>query len=248
MVEWVAGKVISNKRWNETHFSVVIDAPVENFSAGQFLRFALDIDDERVGRPYSCVNSPHERLLEIFFNIVPEGPLSGRLAALTVGDEVWVAAKGNGLLTVAQVPEHVKNLWLLSTGTAVGPFLSILKTEEAWLRFDRIVLAYGVRFASDLAYQDLIAELVAQHGERLVYIPFVTREDETGAIRGRIPAALADGRLEQHAGANLDADTSHVMLCGNANMIADAAAVLEARGMKKHRRHESGHYSTEKYH
>ena len=248
MADWVAGTVVRTQQWNNTHFSVSIDADVDNFHAGQFLRFGLDIREERVGRPYSCVNSPHERPLEIFFNIVPEGPLSGRLAALKAGDRVWVTTKGNGMLTVEQVPEHVENLWLLSTGTAVGPFLSILKTVEAWQRFDRIVLAYGVRFSADLAYQDLIEELVEKHGERLVYVPFVTREDKTDAIRDRIPAALSDGRLEQRAGITLNPDKCHVMLCGNADMIANASNVLESRGMRKHRRHEPGHYSTEKYH
>lgn len=248
MADWVTGKVVSTQQWNDTHFSVSIDADVEKFHAGQFFRFGLDIYEERVGRPYSCVNSPHERPLEIFFNIVPEGPLSGRLAALKAGDTVWVTTKGNGMLTVEQVPEHVDNLWLLSTGTAVGPFLSILKTEQAWQRFDRIVLAYGVRFSADLAYQDLIAELVDNYGDRFVYVPFVTREDKTGAIRDRIPAALSDGRLERRAATPLSPDKSHVMLCGNADMIAAASDVLESRGMKKHRRHEPGHYSTEKYH
>ncbi len=248
MVDWVTGKVVSKQRWNATHFSITIDAPVEKFDAGQFLRFALDIDDERIGRPYSCVNSPLERPLEIFFNIVPEGPLSGRLAELSTGDKVWVTAKGNGMLTVEQVPEHASDLWLLSTGTAVGPFLSILKTPTVWQRFERVVLAYGVRFSADLAYQTLITDLLDEHREQLTYIPLVTREDMTGAIRDRIPAALSDGRLEQRADTVLNPDNSHVMLCGNAGMIADAAGVLESRGMKKHRRHDPGHYSTEKYH
>ena len=136
MADWVSGRVVSTRQWNDTHFSVSIDADVEDFHAGQFLRFGLDIHDERVGRPYSCVNSPHERPLEIFFNIVPDGPLSGRLAALNAGDNIWVTKKGSGLLTVEQVPKHVKHLWLFSTGTAVGPFLSILKTVKAWIPID----------------------------------------------------------------------------------------------------------------
>lgn len=248
MADWVPGTVVSTHRWNTTHYSVTIDAQVDSFSAGQFLRFGLDIAEERVGRPYSCVNSPHEDFLEIFFNVVPDGPLSARLASLQSGDPIWVTNKGNGMLTVEQVPANVKDLWLLSTGTAIGPFLSILKTDEAWRRFDKIVLAYGVRYSEDLAYQPLIRELIDAHGERLVYIPFVTREDMSGAIRDRIPPALSDGRLEQRAATTLDPSRSHVMLCGNAAMITDAVEVLEARGMKKHRRVESGHFSTEKYH
>jgi ferredoxin--NADP+ reductase len=46
----------------------------------------------------------------------------------------------------------------------------------------------------------------------------------------------------------LDPARAHAMLCGNSGMIKDAAAVLEARGLTRHRRNEPGHYSLEKYH
>ena len=248
MADWVAGRVVGKHRWNDTHFSVRIDAPMTDFRAGQFVRIGLGEGDERIGRPYSFVNAPGEAPIEIFFNIVPEGPLSGRLAALEPGDPVWVTAQANGYLTLEQVPEHANHLWLLATGTAVGPFLSILKTPEAWQRFDRVVLAYGVRYRVDLAYQELIDELRASHPEQFAYVPMVTREPVPGGIRDRIPAALSDGRLERQAGLALDGDRAHVMLCGNAGMIADATTVLQERGLRRHLRKEPGQFSTEKYH
>ncbi len=248
MADWVAGKVIDNRRWNDTHYSMRIDAPVEAFHAGQFARVGLDIGPERVGRPYSFVNAPGERPLEIYFNVVPEGPLSRRLAALDAGDDLWVTAKANGNLTLESVPAHVRHLWLLATGTAVGPFLSILRTAPAWQRFERVVLAYGVRQVADLAYQDLIRELQAEHAGQFAYVPLVTREPVAGGLSSRIPAALRDGPLEQQAGITLDGAQAHVMLCGNAGMITDASAVLEARGLRRHQRREPGHFSVEKYH
>jgi ferredoxin--NADP+ reductase len=248
MADWVAGRVIDKRRWNDTHYSVQIDAPVETFRAGQFARVGLDLGEERVGRPYSFVNAPGEQPLEIFFNIVPEGPLTSRLAELQSGDDVWVTAKANGNLTLDSVPDEARHLWLLATGTAIGPFLSILKTAEPWERFDRVVLAYGVRHAADLAYQDRIAALQHAYPEQLTYIPLVTREAVPEAIQARIPAALQDGRLERRAGIALDGVHAHVMLCGNAGMIADASGVLEARGLKRNLRREPGQFSTEKYH
>ncbi len=248
MADWVPGTVIDTRQWNETHFSVRIDAPVEDFQAGQFLKVGLDVGDERVGRAYSYVNAPHERPLEIFFNTVPEGPLSNRLASLRSGDSIWVTPKANGMLTLREVRQDARELWLLATGTAIGPFLSILRTHAPWERFDRVVLAYGVRRARDLAYQDLVAELCELHPERLAYVPLVTRERVDGALARRIPAALEDGSLERRARLRLDPARAHVMLCGNSGMIKDASAVLEARGLTRHRRNEPGHYSLEKYH
>ena len=248
MADWVHGQIARKTRWNDTHYSLAIDADGPSFTAGQFIRVGMDLGDERVGRPYSLVNPPHEPLLEIFFNIVPEGPLSRELAALDVGDRIWLTDAANGFLTLSEVPEHVSDLWLLATGTGVGPFLSMLQTHEPWQRFERVVLGYGVRFAENLGYVDLIRQLQRQQPERFHFVPFVTGEPVDGALAARIPQSLADGSLERHVGTTLDAARSHVMLCGHSGMITDAVEVLETRGLRRHRRREPGHISTEKYH
>lgn len=248
MAQWLNGQVAGKTQWNDTHFSLAIDASGPTFVAGQFIRVGIDLGDERVGRPYSLVNPPHQRRLEIFFNIVPEGPLSGRLAALDVGDSIWLTDSANGFLTLDEVPTTTRDLWMLGTGTGVGPFLSMLQTEEPWQRFDRVVLGYGVRHTANIAYGRLIRELQESHPERFRFVPLVTGERVDGALPMRITEAIANGALEQQAGAKLDPARSHVMLCGHAGMIADAVELLQERGMKRHRRRDPGHISTEKYH
>ncbi|MBA2491694.1 MAG: ferredoxin--NADP reductase [Gammaproteobacteria bacterium] len=246
MSRWIEGRVIDNRRWTSQLYSLRIDAPVAPFKAGQFTRLGLDIDGERVGRPYSFVNAPHERYVEIYSITVPGGPLSNRLFHLTAGDEVWLAPRGAGFFTLAEVPDG-KYLWMLSTGTALGPFLAILKTDEPCARFRKIVLAHAVRTAEELTYQDTIRELMTAHPEQLTYIPFVSREDTDFAIKGRVPSAIEDGQLEARAGIALTADDSQVMLCGNPAMVGDTSDVLEARGLKKNKRKEKGHITTENY-
>lgn len=248
MAQWLSGKVTHKTRWNDTHYSLVIAADGPAFVAGQFVRVGMDLGDERVGRPYSLVNPPHEPLLEIFFNVVPEGPLSSELAALERGDSVWLADKANGFLTLAEVPGHVRDLWLLATGTGVGPFLSMLQTDEPWQRFEKVILGYGVRRHDNLGYRDLVARLQQEHPDRFHFVPFVTGEAAAGAFPCRIPETLVDGRLEQRVGVSLDPAHSHVMLCGHSEMISDAVKTLEGRGLRRHRRREPGHISTEKYH
>lgn len=247
MAKWVEGRVVENRQWTERLFSLRFEADLAPFKAGQFVRVALDIDGERVTRPYSLVNAPHERPCEIYFNIVPEGPLSPRLAQLQAGDRLWVNQAASGLLTIDQVPE-CRDLWLLATGTAIGPFLSILKTDEPWTRFEHLVLGYSVRTASELSYRDTIDGFLAAHPKQFRFVPFVTREDAEGALRMRIPAAIAQGVLERRVDLTLSPESAHVMLCGNSGMIADVTAVLEQRGMRRHRRREPGHITTEKYH
>ena len=250
MAEWLSGRVARKTRWNDTHFSLAIAVDGPDFVAGQFIKVGMDLGAERVGRPYSLVNPPHEPLLEIYFNIVPEGPLSRRLAALESGDTILLTDSANGFLTLAEVPDDARDLWLLATGTGVGPFLSMLQTSEPWQRFDRVILGYGVRSLANLGYRDLIDRLQAEHAGRFAFVPFVTGGEEAppGGFNCRITDALDDGRLEGLIDLSMDPARSHVMLCGHSGMISDAVAVLETRGLRRHRRREPGHISTEKYH
>lgn len=247
MADWLTGKVIEKIQWNDRLFSLRIEADLQGFMPGQFVRVALDLNGERVARPYSLVNKPDDDFLEIYFNIVPEGPLSSKLAELQVNDEIFVTDKANGFLTVEEVPE-CKHLWLLATGTGVGPFLSILKNKKVWQRFEKVVLGYSVRDVSELSYQKQIDEIQNLHGDQFLFVPFITREKVEGAMNQRIPQCLVDGSLEKRTGVTINEKDSHIMMCGNSAMISSVSECLEARGLRKHRRREPGHITTEKYH
>ena len=195
----------------------------------------------------SLVNTPQESYLEVYFNIVEEGPLSPRLFDLQAGDEVLVASNPSGFLTVSEVPA-CNHLWMIATGTGIGPFLAILKSEAVWQKFDKSVLCYSVSYGSELAYMDVIQSLQAKHGEQFIFVPIVTREAHGGALDKRITQLLQDGSLENFTGITINADDSHVMMCGSSEMIADVSAELGKREMKKHRRRDPGHFTTEKYH
>jgi ferredoxin--NADP+ reductase len=116
-----------------------------------------------------------------------------------------------------------------------------LRTETPWRRFRNVVVVHAVRYARELTYVDVIRQTRAR------YVSFVSREQAAGSLTGRIPAAIADGRLEAAAGLALGASTSHVMLCGNPQMLRDASAALTARGLRKHRRRAPGHITVESF-
>ena len=186
--------------------------------------------------------APHE----FYFIIVPGGPLSPRLAALAPGEPVWMLPRANGFFCVSEIPE-AESLWCISTGTGIGPFLSILRTDEPWSKFGRVVLVHSVRFGDELTYRDEIAAIGRARSGAFVYVPMVSRETVTGALAGRIPAAIDDGRLEARTGISLTPENAHAMLCGNPAMVDDTQKVLNARGMRRHRRKEPGHITLETY-
>ena len=159
--KWLTGTVVENRHWTETLFSLRLEGAPLEFQAGQFVRIALDIDGERVARAFSFVNAPQDPVLEFYGVIVPQGPLSPRLARLSSGDALHVAGNPAGFLVLSEVPD-AETLWLISTGTGLAPFLSILRTETPWRRFRKVVLVHAVRYAYELTYREVIAATPAE--------------------------------------------------------------------------------------
>ena len=250
MSKWVEGKVVDKQLWTDRLVTLRIAAPEVSFVAGQFARLALPAPsgakEPMLGRPYSFVNPPDRAPHEFYFNVLPEGPLSPRLAALATGDPVWLLDRANGFFCATELPDAAA-LWCLSTGTGLGPFLSILRTEEPWEKFERVVLVHAVRHAADLSYGEVIAAIGSARPGRFGFASLVSREAHRGALPGRIPEAIREGRLEARIGVPLTAGNAHAMLCGNPDMVRDTQAVLEARGMRRHRRREPGHFTVETY-
>jgi len=242
MSKWLEGRVVENRHWTDVLFSLRVEAPQIRFEAGQFVRIALE---EELARPFSFVNPPQDPVLEFYGIVVPEGPLSPRLERLRAGDRLLVATNPAGFLVLGEVPD-AETLWLVSTGTGIAPFLSILRTQTPWRRFPRVVLVHAVRYARELAYRETIGEILRSHHNVFQYVTFVSREPAPGSLAGRIPAALRDGRLETAAGVKID-QRSHVMLCGNPEMLKDATAALMERGLRKHRRRTPGHITVESF-
>jgi ferredoxin--NADP+ reductase len=246
MQKWIEGTVVNQKRWTETLFTLCVRAEVMGFEAGQFIKLALAVDGEMMARPYSFVNAPKERPHEFYYVTLRDGPLTRRLCKLEAGDTIYLAPRPSGFLVLSEVPDGT-DLWLISTGTGIGPFLSILKTEAPWQRFEHVVLVHAVRHADELTYPDVIERLLHEHAGQMRLARFVSREKEPGTLHGRIPAAIEEGRLEAAAGVELSEKASQVMICGNPEMVADTTEVLKRRAMRKHRRREPGHITVENY-
>lgn len=246
MSKWVEGTVVAQKHWAGMLYSLQVEADVAPFQAGQFTKLALAVDGEMVARPYSFVNAPSARPHEFYYVVLPHHPLTPRLCKLEPGDPVYLAPQAAGFLTLNEVPPG-EHLWLLASGTALGPFLSILATAATWQRFSRVVLVHAVRRAEELNYQEEIRALLARHAGRFDFVPVVSREASEFALSGRVPKAIDDGRLEARAGIRLEAQSSRVMVVGNPAMVADTVHALQQRGLKKHRRRDPGQISVESY-
>ncbi len=185
--------------------------------------------------------------MEFLIITVPNGQLSPHLDALKSGDDVYVGKEPAGFMTLNEIPASASDLWLLSTGTAIGPFLAMLEDVVTQQRFEQLVLVHAVRTADELVYQKKIDQLLLRYNGKLHYVPIVSRENSKAALRGRIPQLLQAGALAKAAEVELTQDSSFFYLCGNPDMVRDTSEVLSQLGYQKHLRRKAGHFSSENY-
>ncbi len=248
----IKGRVTGRTDWTDNVFSLKVNAPVEPYLAGQFTKLALlNEEGEWVRRAYSLVNSPNHQSghqeMEFLLISVSDGELSSQLGNLHTDDIVYVGKQASGFMTLAEIPAHITDLWLLSTGTAIGPFLSILDEQETRMRFKKIVLVHAVRTKAELVYQSKIEQIAASYKDKFVYVPIVSREQCDGALQGRIPQLLQSGLLAERAQVALTAEHSFFYLCGNPEMVKETSEQLVHLGYTKNLRRKAGHFSSENY-
>ena len=269
-------KVIEVTRWAPTLLSFKVTRPDGfKFTAGQFVRLGIHgkdlqyfaqnhetklitseaqdkpIDlDGYVFRAYSVASSPYDEFIEFFSVVIPEGEFTSKVNHIQVGDSLLLNTTPFGYLTLARYQLPLPNdLWLLATGTGLAPFLSILKTIEVWQQYQRIILVYSARTSQELAYQaeiDAIKSIYGDNGAAFVFLPIVTREADYAGEKARIPNLILSGKLTELVGQKLDKERSHVMLCGNPQMVEDTKEALKSIGLTMNRRGE-GNIAVENY-
>lgn len=247
MSRWLEAEVVRQHKWAENLYSLFVKADMQPFIAGQFTQIGFYQDDGKVlFRPYSFANSPDDSTLEFYYTLVETGQLTPRLAKLEPGEQLLVAKKGSGRFILSEVPDS-ETLWLISTGTGLGPYLSILPGTQVWQRFKHIVCVHSVRHKDHLSHQDLFNKFKACHPEQFHYVPIVTRDEVSGAYNDRITNLLKSGQLEKDLGLEITKENSQVMLCGNPDMLHETQALLESRELSLNTFKEKGQITVESY-
>lgn len=245
-------QVLSVRHWTDSLFSFTTTRdPGFRFVSGQFTMMGMEVDGRPLLRAYSMASANHEDRLEFFSIKVPDGPLTSRLQNIREGDTVLVGRKATGTL-IADNLLPGRRLLLLSTGTGLAPFASVIKDPDIYDRFEQIILVHGCRQVAELAYGEKLVETLRadeNFGElirgQLVYYPTATREPFRN--RGRITDLIDSGKLFADIGqAPLDIAQDRAMLCGSPSMLAELRANFHGRGLAEGSSNEPGHFVIEK--
>ena len=239
MSAFLEERVLSVHHWTDRLFSFTTTRDTAlRFSNGHFTMIGLRVNDKPLLRAYSIVSANYEEHLEFLSIKVPDGPLTSRLQHIQVGDTIIVGKKPTGTILIDYLLP-AKRLYMLSTGTGVAPFLSLIRDPETYEKFEEVILVHGVREVKELAYHDYITQELPQHeflGEmvtkQLKYYPTVTREPFKH--QGRVTTVIENGQLARDLGLPaLNPAEDRVMICGSPEMLRDLKHMMEERGFKE---------------
>ncbi len=235
-------RVLTTRQWSEKTFSFTTTRPRDfRFDNGEFVTIGLRVDGKLIARAYSIVSTNDAEYLEFLSIHVPDGPLTSRLAKVRVGDDVWVNSKATGSLTLSYVRPG-RHLFLLATGTGLAPFMCLIRSEQTYQAFSRVILLHTVRSARELAYREQIEALA---GPRLSYVPSVTREPFT--LNRRCSDLVKSGELYTHCGLPpADPQQDGFMICGNPLMNKEMTDYLQAQGWTLTNHRGVGNFTVEK--
>jgi len=238
MSKYSTEKVLSVHHWNDRLFSFKTTREQGlRFENGQFVMIGIEVEGRPLTRAYSMASPNYEEHLEFFSIKVPNGPLTSRLQHLKVGDDLLVSRKPTGTLIIHDLRPG-KNLYLLSTGTGLAPFMSLIQDIEMYERFEKIILVHGVRTVNELAYADFIENELPNNeffGEevknKLIYYPTVTQEDFRN--QGRLTNLIKSGKLFTDIGLPpINPKEDRAMICGSAEMLKDTKELLDSLGLE----------------
>ncbi|MEP3421700.1 MAG: ferredoxin--NADP reductase [Erythrobacter sp.] len=246
--------ITSVEQWNDDLFSLKMTRPASfRFRSGEFVMIGLPKEDGKpLLRAYSLASPSYDEELEFLSIIVQDGPLTSRLQHIKPGDPIYLGKKPTGtLVTDALLPG--KRLFMLSTGTGLAPFMSLVRDPEVYGMFDEVIVVHSVRRVADLAYRELLESklegdplLEDEDRARMIYVPTVTREEFHTS--DRIQTLIDDGRLfaDSKGPKHFVPEEDRVMLCGSMAMIKDHAADLENRGFEEGANNKPGQFVIER--
>jgi ferredoxin--NADP+ reductase len=232
--KFYSARILERRDLSEDLWVIRVDPGGEyTYRAGQYATLGVITPEKRFERAYSIVSAPHEKLLEFFIELVPQGEVTPRLHELRVDDLFSLRKTAKGNFTLDLSDERTNHL-LIATVTGIAPFVSYVRSlQHEWEctkenRAQKLFILEGASRSWELGYS---AELEKAAGEVpwLNYVATVSRPKEDKGWNGEI--GRVDDVIRKYTDFwNLTPENSKVYLCGHPGMIENAKGIVKRRG------------------
>ncbi|CAL4324295.1 ferredoxin--NADP reductase [Buchnera aphidicola] len=249
MTNWIPAKIQKIRYFNNKNLlKIILTAKIDCFIAGQFSKILIKKKNKNIQRAYSFVNAPKKKKIEFYITLVKKGEMSNELKNLNDTDKIFVSKQSFGYFTLIEIKKSFENLWMISTGTGIGPYLSILQEKKNLQKFKKIILIQSVRYFSDLIYLSKIKKLKKIYKKKLIVKISISREKKKNFLNKRLTKLLKNKFFEKSLNIKMNKKNSHIMLCGNPNMVQDVQKwLINKKKMTKNLRKFPGNITIEKY-
>ena len=197
------------------------------FKPGQYCTLGLD----GIERAYSIVSAPHESVLEIFVELVPDGELTPRMWRMGIGDTMSIRPRPKGLFVMD--PSATQHL-MLGTVTGIAPFVSIVRDHLHYGRDGHhFYVVEGASYLDEFVYDAELSDLAAAHPDAVTFVPAISRpaEDRNAGwegVGGRLNNIVAN-QLEKFC---MDRSQTLVYACGHPGMIESCREIVTGDGWR----------------
>lgn len=213
------------------YFWVETDGEPIAFQPGQYLTIGVYADDKLVQRPYSVASAPRvagNEGYEFYARIVPIPAFTTLLWRLPIGHGMrMIGPKGKFVLE----PDDDRTHLLVSTGTGIAPFISMLRETLAAGRPRRTIMLHGCSYVDELGYREELEAWERTGAYPVTYLPTISRPADArnagwDGLRGRAEHVVASVCDEL----GLSAESAVAYVCGNPEMIVNVEGILLDRG------------------
>lgn len=190
-----------------------------NFTAGQYVIF--NVPAPKLRHTMSIASSPRDLpFLDILQSTKPMGEGSKWFLTLKPGDPVtFLGPVGKFVLAATSHKQKV----FVATGCGIAPFRSMIGDYLASGATNPVVLYWGLRYETDLFWQEEFAKLSQKHQ---IFRFFTTLSKPSGNWQGIC------GRVTDHVVSKTESlKDSEFYLCGNRQMIAEVRKQLTDAGV-----------------